>query len=501
MKNEFDKLFENHYGLSQKDLLGLESLCSLIEEQMQKTPLKEVKADEDFDVSDMLPTAKITEAWGTPGTKDKEYISEFTSKIAGDTLEAKLNFLNNVVTGQTETTPKIGEILATLMMIEILNSILGEFTESAGGFIFEGFLAGLFGDAGIQIVDVKGEESDATGKPITDVVLGGKQYSLKLLGPETDVKGSFRNMVEHFKTYKHVIYLDARRTDEGLDFGEFIITLDNFLEIFVTPFLNVVSKKKAEVIKSAEDIQTLLRRLADEGMAVKEFRTVKITKAWKKHTGLETGLIPSHPAEWLFKFSPSKGAGSEPEPLQESLKLNNDGMTGLVNKVVTMNPVELQKYAPFSILYTEAKFEGTKAEKLFGNFSLVDELRDAIEAKNDKETFRLLEMTPGYRGKEQFIFTRKQAESIANFQTIATLQISEDSLKQAWLNYADILNETLKPVYGVLNLFTKNVNSYFLGTTSKGKNRKSYGQEAISNAGQLKVATDNAVTAVEKAEK
>ena len=47
MKNKFDKLFENHYGLSQKDLLGLESLCSLIEEQMQKMPLKEVKADED----------------------------------------------------------------------------------------------------------------------------------------------------------------------------------------------------------------------------------------------------------------------------------------------------------------------------------------------------------------------------------------------------------------------------------------------------------------------
>ena len=46
-----------------------------------------------------------------------------------------------------------------------------------------------------------GRAAGATGKPITDVRLGGKEYSLKLLGQKTGVKGSFVNMVEHFKSY------------------------------------------------------------------------------------------------------------------------------------------------------------------------------------------------------------------------------------------------------------------------------------------------------------
>ena len=86
--------------------------------------------------------------------------------------------------------------------------------KTASGFIFEGFLAGLFGGQSIQIQsaadipEAPGEaESGVTGKPITDVMLNNKHYSLKLLGEDTDVKGSFRNMVEHFRKYDHVITL------------------------------------------------------------------------------------------------------------------------------------------------------------------------------------------------------------------------------------------------------------------------------------------------------
>ena len=71
--------------------------------------------------------------------------------------------------------------------------------------------------------------------------MNDKHYSLKLLGPGSDVKGSFRNIVEHFRDFNHVIYLDARRVDkdQGLQFGEFLVTLENFLDIFVVPFLKV----------------------------------------------------------------------------------------------------------------------------------------------------------------------------------------------------------------------------------------------------------------------
>ena len=102
----------------------------------------------------------------------------------------------------------------------------------------------------------------------------------------------------------------------------------------------------------------------------------------------------------------------------------------------------------------------------------------------------------------QFIFTKGQVEKgIKSFRHIGTLPISEAQLKKTWLIYGERLNATLRPVYGVLNVFTQNINSYFLGTTSKEKDRKQYGTDAIKNTVELKSATDNAVKAVEETEK
>jgi len=81
------------------------------------------------------------------------------------------------------------------------------------------------------------------------------------------------------------------------------------------------------------------------------------------------------------------------------------------------------------------------------------------------------------------------------------LPISEAQLKKTWLLYGERLNNTLRPVYGVLNMFTQNINSYFLGTTSEDKDRKQHGVAAISNANELKTVTDKAVQAVEETEK
>ena len=39
-----------------------------------------------------------------------------------------------------------------------------QFTEAAGGFIFEGFLAGLFGEGSVQITDVE----DETMQPVNN---------------------------------------------------------------------------------------------------------------------------------------------------------------------------------------------------------------------------------------------------------------------------------------------------------------------------------------------
>ena len=252
---DINKLVENYYNSNN---FKANNLFQLIAEQIKlfEDALPGGPQVDDATFEAWFPRPRITENFGKPDTQDRQLIENFASNIApGGDLRAKLAAINSVIAEKKENAT-IGEILATMVVCEVLYTIISHFTEAAGGFIFEGFLAGLFGGQSVQITgpeDIPEEAAgeggeDVRGKPITDVVLHGKHYSLKLLGEGTDVKGSFRNMVKHFEKYPHVIYLDARRIDsnQGLEFGEFTITLDGFLDVFVTPFLKTVYKKEKE---------------------------------------------------------------------------------------------------------------------------------------------------------------------------------------------------------------------------------------------------------------
>ena len=236
-----DALVENFYTKEEETTRLINEVFSFLTEMS-------VKDEEGEKIDIKLPTIKLTENWGVLDNEDRDRIETYMKNVAGDTVEAKLESLRSVLEGTRDA--GIGEILSTLIAIEILSNLAGpigtrEFTESAAGFIFEGFLAGLFGGQSIQITSPEEIEGmDASGKPITDVILGGRHFSLKLLGDKTAVKGSFQNLVNHFKTLDHVVYLDARRTpDGGLQFGEFTITLEDFMDVFYTPFARFKRKK------------------------------------------------------------------------------------------------------------------------------------------------------------------------------------------------------------------------------------------------------------------
>jgi|10_taG_2_1085330.scaffolds.fasta_scaffold00608_16 hypothetical protein len=488
---------------NKKDLNSYQ-LIKLVEQVMNELPAEvlvedSLGMDTGDSISDLLPTIKITEDWGKKGSRDKEIITEFTSKIQGETLEQKLNNLSNILTGNIESRPTLGEILSTLVTIEVLNSILVEFTEAAGGFIFEGFLAGLLGKKGIQITGAEpgGEEM---GKPITDVRVqtdeGNIEYSLKLLGQSTDVKGSFSNMVIHFEKYDHIIYLDARRTSDGLRFGEFTINLENFMKVFTEPFAAVRTEQYADL--KAQAFKNAIARLSTSEMEIKAIQLGK------------PGLVPEYTSSRNFIFSPAseeKAAALEEGKISSGQRLSPDDFEVLLQRILSTENSELKMFEPFKIEYAEAKFGG-KSKYLFGSYAKaeitqrkIDEFTADPTAERRAAVIASLKRSPGFEKNRQFIFTKKQAESIGNFRELATVPVSEDALKRAWLLYGERLNNTLRPVYGILNIFTKNVNSYFLGTSTKEKDRKSYGTDAIQNASDLKTATDQAIKEVEAAEK
>ena len=468
--------------------LTMELLKQLIENEIKNTDLLKEEKTSEVDYSDInisLPTIKITEDWGRMNTKDRAIIEKFTRKIEGGTLEQKLSSLNSILTTKKEGA-QVGDILSTMVVCEILSSILREFTESAGGFIFEGFLAGLFGGKSVQITSPEEIEGmDASGKPITDVILNDRHYSLKLLGQKTGVKGSFANMVAHFEKLDHVVYLDARRIgkDQGLEFGEFTITLPKFLDVFLVPFLKEVTSKGVK-IESASELKKILQRLDSEGKPVK---TIIFSK---------DGFLPGRKAK-KFGYSPAEQSVLSEELLQE-VRVSGEDLKKILARAVQMEDDELQQFGPFTLDHADKKFEGTKAEKLFGSMAVVDIVKRNIESGNRGQIINSLKQTPGVKDNQQFEFTRKQAEDIAGFKVVGTLMIGEEQMKQTWAAYADLLKETIGPVYSTLQQFTNNVNNYFLDTTEEsGQNRKQFAVDAISDAQRLQSVTDNAVKSIE----
>lgn len=460
-------LFEIFSGIDYTRL----SRTSLNEGRTLKQILKEDQELTDEEIRLGLPKLRISEDWGNPESNDRQIIQRFSSAITGGTLQEKLATVNNVATGQVQMA-SLGQILGTLVVLECLYTILAQFTESAGGFIFEGFLAGLFGEDAIQITDVGEDSGEATGKPITDVELGGREYSLKLLGPGTSVKGSWKNMTEHFSSGRdHVVYLDARRSGkaatDSLVFGEFVITMDNFVQIFYDPFKG--HKEIKEKFKNKEDLMAALEEYGEAVLAVS---------------------FASAPTRTKRVFA-MKGKNGPPvrDLLMKTLEETEETSGGVLVRAE-------EDYGKSS----------AKAKRLWGDSRQFQAVADAIElhkANPGDETkmgvIEALRNTQGYKTKQQFEFTVGQAEGLYNFEHIGSLLLGEKQLKKTWMLYADILKKTITPVYMSMARFNENVSNYFMG--AEGAERKGFALAAQQELGTLKEATDEAISAVEQSEK
>jgi len=465
-------LFEIFSGIDYNNLIRR----PINENKDLETLLAEQEELTDEEIRLGLPKLRISEDWGKPESNDRQIIQRFSAAITGETLQEKLATVNNVATGQVQMA-SLGQILGTLVVLECLYTILAQFTESAGGFIFEGFLAGLFGEDAVQITDVGEDSGEATGKPITDVELGGREYSLKLLGPTTAVKGSWVNMTEHFASGRdHVVYLDARRSDRGatdsLVFGEFVITMDNFIKIFYDPFRGFKSiegkfKNKEQLVSAMEEFGEQLFFAKFDSKPVIDGKSVRKVN---------------------FKM-----AGVNGPPVRELL----------MNLIQQAEELPSGTFMRYEEDYTKAS---QKVKKLWGDYNQFQNVAKAIEvytAKPGEDTkagvIAALKDTAGYKNKEQFDFTVDQAEGLYNFEHIGKLLLGEEQLKKTWMLYSGILKKTITPVYMSMARFNENVSNYFMG--AEGDQRKAFALAAQQELGTLKEATDEAISAVEQSEK
>jgi hypothetical protein len=235
-----DDLVESYFAdKDDKELFTLANLNVLYEEILEageQSPLVEEKdvtrtAVEKFVLS--LPKFTPSEAWGDPNSVARQQLTAlFQTQGGGASLEGKLHFLERLQAPDSRIrSPR--RIISTLILMESLSACVNAFGASTAGFIFEGFLAGLLG--GHQVVDVK----EGT-LPIEDIVAfstysGDKQVkmSLKLLKETTDIKGSYKNLVDALNETPNMIYVIAYKEGgkkvEAIHINTFDLSRETFL--------------------------------------------------------------------------------------------------------------------------------------------------------------------------------------------------------------------------------------------------------------------------------
>ena len=518
MSFDWNKAVDKHYDKKKATFSLLENLVKeTITEINNKKLLKEAVADpsnQDEQGSFKLPPVKIAETWGRLENGDRERLWRFARNLQGGTLEAKIAQINKYLTTPAQGAD-VNELLSVMMITEILSNILTDFTESAAGFIFEAFLAGLFGQDSVQIVDVEGVEDEddsqgegQKGKPITDVVLGGKHYSLKLLKAKgmldpktgkksagTQVKGSWRNMLSHLLSQPEVTYLDVRKEASGqqLSFGEVTVKLENLHKIFIDPFLQPVAKGKAVTIKDVDQFIDLVINQAKNdpfiGRSVVELNPD----------------LPDETEEFVRQY-----AKRRPGPLQEDLGPNERQFTIDDFADMSNNNAQVLRDKFEDVRFpTDIKYRPLgQAPILFRMFGGADNMRKFYDLSKQYEDnpneqtkaalFAIIKKLPDVVGKVQFAFSQKQFESISEFKHVGSLNLEEGGLKQLWLQNAQLLEQTIAPVYRAFDDFSNSIENYF--TSGQGdQGRKAYGDKAIASSADLNKTTTAAVTKMEAA--
>jgi hypothetical protein len=269
---------------SDDDKLTLKTLFEEVEKAMHlfdAQPLTEqdkpsAKPGGRFSYSIPIPKLIPTEAWGDPDSQSRQEIAKiFGAVTGGDNIKARIQSVNSFLdpkraTGRRSQT----RILNMMMIIEALQATLNDYNEASAGFVFEAFMAALTG--GFQ-------ESGRVGGtlPIEDFATrAGENVSLKLLGPDTPIHGSFTNLMDYLfirggEGLPEIKYLIAFKLTIGgkvgdaqverLQIFDFMITRDNVVDLMIGTGNAGVMGDRADELKAA--IEIFKSKGAREGQA------------------------------------------------------------------------------------------------------------------------------------------------------------------------------------------------------------------------------------------
>ena len=445
--------------------MSAELILNLINEVLDK---KQFLVEQDEKVPTKLPPIKFpafkfTERGiGKPGSEDRKMFERLMSGVSGKTVEDKLASVKEFI--DISPTKDIKEILSKLMFIELFAQLLNEFNPSTAGFLFEAFLAGLF--KGTQIDDPEGGSL-----PIQDVEIqqaakefktGARQeeemvvpFSLKVLSPETPVKGSYKNTVDFFinqynkgiKDPKIVYLVVVKEEGTGelgkLKFYQFSLKQDNWLEWIGAP--RTTTKKEAvyQFVKGN----------------LKNKRNITQRNVGKVFKGLKNA-DSDNPEPIPFEVGETVPKGTE---VVEKVKAGE-------KEVETVNQTAVSK-------------------KLYGTEQEAEDVANVLKGTSPFGFFSYLKDTPGYTKNEQWkipasVYPKKG-------KLIGELDLSQEKRDELMDIYSQRLGSGVVKIYNQMADLTKNIQLYFLPTDQEERMR--HGGLAIDNATGLKTATDEVI--------
>jgi len=452
--NDIDKLINKHYESN----FSFESLLGLINEQLEGLTLLEGKKSKKRMLLEELqekiikfPKIKITERWGEKHNEDREIFEDLMRQVRGETVADKIASVNEFLAYKKNLS--VAEILSNLMFVEIFSTIIEEFNASTAGFLFEAFLAGLF--AGEQIADPEQVGAKAGSLPIEDVTLAIRQkdqpveeivpYSLKVLSPTVDLKGSFVNLVDYFASGRqdNIVYLVVTKLGQGtLAFNEFTITQDNFLDY--------IGHEKYEKQKVFEPIEFSPRDMLQPKVTKARGEEYVLTKAWLKSNQISSVTTKDG--------KPLEGNLLDPEQAYIANQWQGD-----------------YQMVPVGGMTANAK-------KLYGDEKVFKKL---LGSKENPNFWEMLKSTKGYMNNEQFHISPGNVRGRS--EMIGRLDLHPPKLIKVANHYAVDLGRGLVDLYNAVASLSVNINKYFIGSD------KIAGRSAIQDAQTIKSESENLI--------
>jgi hypothetical protein len=450
------ELKEGQAGIKDLDFLSelidkeVDNLIYLMEKG-DKSAVK-AKADGGEQVAFTIPKLYPNESWGDPKSSGRKEAYNFFQKFQGNTLSAKLKNINGIAERSTNIR-STAKILATLVFFDSLSSVVKDFTASAAGFVFEGFLAALLN--GTQEI----ERSVGGTLDITDLravmskdgkggLKGGYPISLKLLtGGGADVKGSYANLVGTLAEGSDdsllyvVVAKDKSEKADRLSFHEFDINPGNFYDILNQNANNMnLGVLHSDITKN------------------KLFRKIMLGR------GINPDELAAMSDGYLDK-------GNSYAIIMNELTPELVNNTKQFFELMRYTRGYYQKHGSGLRSGEKPEEETEKTDADLASSPLMENLR--------RGPLGLLLEEEG-AGATQFHISQPQMLKLKSYRHVGELDVSPEKMKSIMEIYAEQLQGTLTDTYNNLRELTSNVNEYFL--SERTARRNTYAEKAIKSA-------------------